>query len=466
MEQSLDFMADDLRHVAGCIRAAAAGDDRSMGSMEEQILQQTRQIQRRLLEEASQIACDGTPPRCPRCQGALSRVTRGHERTIESRFGPIVIRRSYGYCARCEQWFFPADFALGLDKNAGASPSVAEAAALTVSKMPAPDAAAVLERLTGIKIPPATLERQARREGKKALEKRDKMDEKACDPQGRWAVTNQIGASLPREPFTVVIEIDAWNVREREAGWGKKPAERAAAAEKAHAWHYVWGATVFRLGERVQKDGSKRAIIASRGTVMTRGGADALGRQTFAEAVRQGMMLAEHVLVVADGALWIWNMVGDRFSFAKQRLDFYHASQHLWAVANEIHGADTPQAKAWVEPLLHQLRHGGEAGVLETLDDLCAAVGETHKELVEREAAYFEKNKERLDYENGAKQGEPIGSGAMESTCRQYQCRFKRPGQFWTTEGDEALMALETFWRNGRWQILYPHAAQPDHARN
>ena len=52
----------------------------------------------------------------------------------------------------------------------------------------------------------------------------------------------------------------------------------------------------------------------------------------------------------------------------------------------------------------------------------------------------------------------PLGSGAIESTCRQYQCRFKRTGQFWTLEGDEALMGLETFWRNGRWEELYPHA--------
>ena len=45
----------------------------------------------------------------------------------------------------------------------------------------------------------------------------------------------------------------------------------------------------------------------------------------------------------------------------------------------------------------------------------------------------------------------------MESTCKQYQVRFHRSGQFWTTQGDEALMCLETFWRNGRWSLLFPH---------
>ncbi|MDA1273753.1 MAG: hypothetical protein O2960_06835 [Verrucomicrobia bacterium] len=32
-------------------------------------------------------------------------------------------------------------------------------------------------------------------------------------------------------------------------------------------------------------------------------------------------------------------------------------------------------------------------------------------------------------------------------------------GQFWTTAGDEALLCLETFSRNGRSQELYPHAS-------
>ena len=58
-----------------------------------------------------------------------------------------------------------------------------------------------------------------------------------------------------------------------------------------------------------------------------------------------------------------------------------------------------------------------------------------------------------------------LGSGAMESTCRQYQARFKRTGQFWSQTGDEALMCLETFWRNGRWSLFFPHAQPPDPAK-
>lgn len=72
---------------------------------------------------------------------------------------------------------------------------------------------------------------------------------------------------------------------------------------------------------------------------------------------------------------------------------------------------------------------------------------------------YFQTHRDRLDYGNATKGGQLLGSGVIESTCRQYQCRFKRPGQFWSRSGDEALMCLETFWRNRRWHLLFFHSS-------
>ncbi|MEY2878179.1 MAG: hypothetical protein RLZZ15_559 [Verrucomicrobiota bacterium] len=71
-----------------------------------------------------------------------------------------------------------------------------------------------------------------------------------------------------------------------------------------------------------------------------------------------------------------------------------------------------------------------------------------------------------MDDRLGRRNGEPIGSGAIEATCRQYQCRLKLPGQFGSKAGDESLLCLDTFWRNGRWHLLFPHAAPSDPARN
>ena len=78
---------------------------------------------------------------------------------------------------------------------------------------------------------------------------------------------------------------------------------------------------------------------------------------------------------------------------------------------------------------------------------------------VAKEIAYLKAHEARMDYRGGRRAGEPIGSGAVEATCRQAQGRFQRPGQFWTKAGDEARLCLETFWRNDRWARLFPPTA-------
>lgn len=428
-----------------------------MGEMEELLSRDVREMQRVALEHAAQAKADaGDSDRCPTCGGQLSRISHGHKRTVRTRFGEITLRRSKGYCDPCGQWRSPADDLLRLDKRAKASPGVQAASALMVSKMPAAEAARVLEYLTGCPSDDSTMAREAQRAGDKAADLRKKMDEQACSRDGRWEITETLKADLADAPFSLVVEMDAWLIRERD-GWGE-------GAEPSR-WHWVYTATIFRLDQRAVTQ-SGRPMILSRGYVATRGGLEEFSRQTYAEAVRQGMLLADDTLIIADGGVWIWKIAEDRFSGARGRLDFYHASQHLWALANERFGAGTAEARAWVEPLLHQLRHGGQACVVETLEQLAQTVAEPLREAARREANYFETHKNHLDYSHGAEAGEPIGSGAIESTCRQYQCRFKRPGQFWSIEGDEALLALETLWRNGRWNTLFPHMNAKMAARN
>src|SRR5439155_1527987 len=351
------------RLQAGLGRVIKASDQ-SMGHLEEEILQKTKELERTVLEEASQKKADLSPPVCPVCKNKLSRVTHGHERSYQTRFGEVRIRRDRGWCRKCKSWRFPADHALGLSEAGSCSPSVQEMAALAVSKLPVSEASAVIERLTGVKLPRATLDREARRQGKKAENTRQELDEQMHQGTGAEQQVEELRLKKPLEPFTLVIELDAWNIRERnDEQWGQTEALRKAGQEPEW-WHWVYGGTCFRLSQRAKTAGG-RSLILSRGTVMTRGGIDALRQQLWAEAMRYGLGQAER--------------------------------------------------------------------------------------------NYLENNRNRLDYKGAKERGEPLGSGAMESTCKQYQVRFHRSGQFWTRQGDEALMCLETFWRNARWSLLFPH---------
>ena len=443
------------RLQAGLSRVIQASDQ-TMGHLEEEILRTTRDLERAVLEEAAQKKADQTPPVCPVCQGKLSRVTTGHARSYQTRFGGVTIRRARGWCRQCRCWRFPADHALGLAQTGSCSPGVQEMAALAVSKLPVAEARAVIERLSGVKLPRATLDREARRQGQRAEEQRQQLDEQMSRGSGAEQVVKELRSAQPVEPFTLVIELDAWNIRERdEATWGQTE-QRRAVGQEPEWWHWVYGGTCFRLSERV-KTASGRSLILSRGTVMTRGGIDALKQQLWAEAMRHGLGQATVVLVIADGAVWIWLLVKDRFGGAQERLDPWHALEHLWAVAHALHPEDEAAAKAWIEPLKEKLLAGQGPEVVADLTELLKRLRGARREAVQAEVNYLEKHRERLDYAGAKERGEPLGSGAIESTCKQYQGRFKRSGQFWTKVGDEALMCLETFWRNGRWSLLFSH---------
>lgn len=445
-------MAWQERLQAGLSRSIRASDE-TMGHLEEEVLRQTQDLERKVLEEAAQTKADQAPPVCPICGTKLSRITPGHERSYQSRFGVVTIRRLRGWCRKCRAWRFPADHLLGLAEGGSCSPGVQEMAALMVSKMPVAEASAVIERLTGVKLPRATLDREARRQGEQAQGKRREMDEQMSHG---GASGQMLSFERPSEPFTLVIELDAWNIRERNGEhWGQAEKLRAAGQEPEW-WHWVYGGTCFRLSQRVRTEGG-RPVILSRGTVMTRGGTEALKQQLWAEAMRHGLSQARDVLVIADGAVWIWNLAEDRFGGARQRLDPWHALEHLWAVAHALYPEDEASAAAWMKPLKKKLLASRALEVVTELDSLVNQLRGSRREAVAAERNYLANNLKRLDYRNATKRGEPLGSGAMESSCKQYQVRFHRPGQFWTKEGDEGLLCLETFWRNKRWSLLFPH---------
>lgn len=439
------------------VRGFLVASDQNLGDIELQIEQQSRELLRVAAQKAAQQKADVTPPLCPVCQKPLSRLTRDHQRSFECRFGTITIGRLRGYCKRCRKWRFPADAALGLEESAGYSPRVQEMAALLASKMPVSEASVVLEHLTGVQLPRATLDREARRQGERAKRIRKQEDEQAC--QGK-----PVQSELVLEPYQMIIQLDAWNIRERDQ-WGQSESLRRRGQEPER-WHWVYTGTCFRLDHRGKTAGG-RPVITERGFVATREGIDGLREQLHAEALRRGLGQAAGVLVIGDGALWIWRLADDRFKDARQRLDYYHAVQHLAAVGRALFGEDQDKLKGWLKPLVRQLKNQSAVKVVEQLEDILEQLpaGATAN-AVAKEVAYFQEHQHRMDYRAGRRRGEPIGSGAVESTCRQTQCRFKRPGQYWTQRGDEALLCLETFWRNGRWHLLFPHHRRWDASKN
>ena len=453
------MVASDVAQWLVVNTQSQAGSLSHMGQIEKAIDQACREVRRLALEHLVQQVADYQPFDCPLCRKPLTVVAHRRLRGVDSSFGTIQFRRSYGFCNGCQDHFYPADAALGLQPRAHSSPRLQEICALTTLRAPAGQAEEDVVRLTGIAVGASTLHREARRQGERALRLRDADERLAQTAEGIAKLAGR-APHLPKHA-TLVIEIDAWNIRERD-NWGKTQALRKR-GEDTGRWHWVYTGTVFRLDQR-GTTASGRPMITERGYVATRRGIDSFQPQLYAEALQRGLLEAKTVLLLADGAIWIWNLAADRFKDARQRVDLHHVQEHLWNLANELYGQGTPEAKQWVRPYLQWLekRNNGALDVIGDLEQLRHNIEQFSKKeraAIARELEYFQQHKHRMDYKTGKALGQPVGSGAIESTCSQYQRRFKLTGQFWTLAGDEAFLALATLHRNGRWNQLFPQDA-------
>jgi hypothetical protein len=251
-----------------------------------------------------------------------------------------------------------------------------------------------------------------------------------------------------RAAEVALLMVDGWFARFRGPGWGKQCTKK----ERVE-WHEIKNG-VFYAHEQAGRTEGGRAVITDKVVVRSQGDSADLGRRLHWEALRGGLARAKEKLVLGDGIAWIWHLKANRWPDARELLDFWHGGQHLWSLGRACNGMDETKATPWVQDRLHRLRHGREQKVLNEISTLKVSRSQTGR-LVRNEKHYFAGHAQRMNYKEISDRGWPIGSGPVESSCRQDQCRFKRPGQSWTAQGFGNLSALDQARRNNHWDELW-----------
>jgi hypothetical protein len=324
----------------------------------------------------------------------------------------------------------------GLGPHQEMSPGLEDKLAFTVTETLCYRGAAAVARKWGSLVDDATVHALTQKLGRRAEQQTQERLEGV--PQ---ELTPQRAASE-----LAVFMMDGWQARYRGPGWGKKKTK-----QKRVEWHEV-RVGIFYLHEQAGRTAGDRGILSDKVAICWQGEPAELGRRLHTEALGRGLGRAEHILVVGDGAAWIWNVKQDRWATAEEILDFYHASEHVWELGRALLGEH--QAKEWVEARLHELRHGAEEEFLAQIAELKAPRGERGK-TVREQKTYFANQSERMNYQEVADRGWPIGSGAVESACSGEQNRLKRRGQFWTQKGLGNLAALIGARENDHWDELW-----------
>jgi hypothetical protein len=164
---------------------------------------------------------------------------------------------------------------------------------------------------------------------------------------------------------------------------------------------------------------------------------------------------------LADAAPWIWSNFAVTLPQAHEIIDWWHALDYFWRVANTLFGEKTPAGAAWMDRRETELWEGQ----ISLLRDALLAAQPTTDEgrtSVRCALAYLAEHEHRLQYPAFRAAGYPLGSGSVESACNTLVgWRMKHRGQRWTDDGANAVLAVRCAVLSDRWLEAWPSIYWP-----
>jgi DNA polymerase III epsilon subunit-like protein len=169
-----------------------------------------------------------------------------------------------------------------------------------------------------------------------------------------------------------------------------------------------------------------------------------------------GIHQARLLVIIGDGASWIWNGVPDLLTalglealHVVEIVDWAHAVEKLMPPAKV--GIQEPQRQQrWFKSMRNLLKQGEVSKIIAALQ----ALDQRHDpdEVIRTAIHYFQTHAARMQYDKLRAAGLPIGSGSIESGVRRIvNLRLKGASLFWLPENAEAILYLRCQIKSGRW---------------
>ena len=412
------------------------GRDGRLEEHEDAVLERVRQVLPTLLQAVVEVATSELAPRvrdhrsaCPQC-GRKVRPHQERPRQILTQCGVVTLKRPWYTCAHCHHGWSVVETTLGVGRWQRASAGVLGWLGRLGATTDYREAAELLDELTGLAVGPETIRRECIRVGTAI-----RAAEAAAIRQTQR--TREAAECLDPAPGLLLLEADG------------------AMIQYADGWHEV------KIGMVAGWDGTR---LVAPSYVAARESATIFGPRLATEAARRGALEVERwegsvtrrslailrpALILADGAVWIWNLADEYVDQRIEVSDFYHAAEHLAAVATACF-PDPAAATAWLDARKGELLTLGPFPILAAFDRLAPPTPKA-AEVRRVERAYFASRVERMDYPSLRLDGLPIGSGAIESAADHVvQRRMKRAGMRWSETGGDAMLALRARQRSRR----------------
>ncbi len=371
-----------------------------------------------------------TPPAMARtvpCAGGQQAAfQRMRTATVTTLLGPVQIPRAYYLCSTCHHGQAPADTTLQIVAGS-VSAGLAEVMTLLGATQDSfAEAATILERLTLVHVCPNSIRHVTETVGTQLLTQDRTLAQRQQDVHTCAAPT-----PLPRLP-RIYLSMDGIQVHFRQIGWGEMKV-----------------GCVYHTTTRTHPTQPDQLIIRldQPSYCAHRGDSTTFAALLWQDAVRRGVLEADEVIVLGDGSAWIWSIADSQFAGATQILDWYHASSYVWTAAQTIWPTDDVQRTQWTRTQLSALWDSRVEDVLHELN--------RHRdrgEAVTTTITYYTNQRSRMDYAAYRARGLQIGSGSIESACKQLvTSRLKGAGMIWDEAGAEAVVTVRAYLKSGRW---------------
>jgi hypothetical protein len=433
-----------------------------LDGIERQLQELSRRVMGQVVEAVVTAMAAGQPverPACGTCQGRMRLVDRARPRALQGLVGDYRVRRAYFVCDPCGHGLAPLDERLGLGPGA-LSPGLARVACRVGIEEGFGSVADILHETLRVEVATESLRRVTEGIGAVAEAEQQQSIAQAQDGQSPPADPGE------GVPTALVVEVDGVMVH-AGGDWHEMKVGLVAPLGPATRTVKETGRVALTLGRQSACAGFETATM--------------FWYRVYVAACQRGLTAPELALVVVlgDGARWIWDyawqFLGRHGVEIVEIVDVFHAWEHLWKVANIVRGAGSARAAAWTEPLKIQLLEQGTAPVLAALADLTSPARDTPPdtdthlsanaaEEVRKAIGYFTDHAARMDYPRFVARQLPIGSGAIESTCKTLiQAREKQAGMRWSHDGAQVVASLRALHRSGRWESFWQ--TQPQRRR-
>lgn len=399
--------------------------------------------------------------------GQMMRLVGMREKRLQTLMGPVTFRRAYYHCVgnQAEEGGqgveskheahgeAPADERWGVQEHR-CSVGMQQAISRLCASMTLEEAAETLQALFPVTISARQALNLIQPVGE-AIKKQEEEQQQDLFNQAGHKHSQPECQSPPKQQEIprLYVEIDGVLARLRR---GSVPMEEKERKRAGDVYREVKVGAVF-----LAEAGRERSALAPgvfvdaagpKAYAAHRGSAREFAPLLYALAQQHGLAQAQEIVILGDGAAWIWNLVAEHFPSAVQIVDLWHAKQHVWHVANAVFGSNTAKGAAWAEPQCHLLEEGNIEALVEAITLLppLPPPPTSTRSIPEQALGYFITHAARMRYPAFRAQGMHIGSGIAEAACKTVvSTRMKRSGMRWTPAGLDALLALRTARLNG-----------------